>query len=88
MVVLSKSDYNQKIAALLGAHTYRRLDGCLLDCSVLAAFIIRAMVLVVLMMEAAGTSETLVNFCQTTRHYNPEDSHLRTHCHENLQSYL
>jgi hypothetical protein len=28
------------------------------------------------MMEAAGTSETLVNFYQTTRLYNPEDSHL------------
>jgi hypothetical protein len=28
------------------------------------------------MMEAARTSETLVNFYQTTRHYNPEDSHL------------
>jgi hypothetical protein len=27
-----------------------------------------------LMMEAAKTSETLVNFYQTTRHYNPEDS--------------
>jgi hypothetical protein len=29
-----------------------------------------------LMMEAASTSETLVNFCQTTRRNNPEDSHL------------
>jgi hypothetical protein len=29
----------------------------------------------VLMMEAAGTSETLVNFYQTTRRYSPEDSH-------------
>jgi hypothetical protein len=31
-----------------------------------------------LMMEAAGTSETLVNFYQTTRRYNPEDSHLQS----------
>jgi hypothetical protein len=38
---------------------------------VLAASIIR------LMMEAARTSETLVNFYQTTRRYNPEDSHLQ-----------
>jgi hypothetical protein len=30
-----------------------------------------------LMMEAARTSETLVNFYQTTRRYSPEDSHLR-----------
>jgi hypothetical protein len=29
-----------------------------------------------LMMKAAGTSETLVNFYHTTRRYNPEDSHL------------
>jgi hypothetical protein len=27
------------------------------------------------MMEAARSSETLVNFHQTTRRYNPEDSH-------------
>jgi hypothetical protein len=38
---------------------------------VLAASIIRAM------MEAASTSETLVNLYQATRRYNPEDSHLR-----------
>jgi hypothetical protein len=30
---------------------------------------------IALMMEAARTSETLVNFYQTTRRYNPEDSH-------------
>jgi hypothetical protein len=41
-----------------------------------------------LMMEAARTSETLVNFYQTTQRYNPEDSHLCTHRHENLKSYL
>jgi hypothetical protein len=33
---------------------------------------------IALMMEAARTSETLVNFYQTTRRYNPEDSNLRT----------
>jgi hypothetical protein len=39
-------------------------------------------------MEAARTSETLVNFYQTTRRYNPEDSHLRSHRRENLKSYI
>jgi hypothetical protein len=29
----------------------------------------------------------LVNFYQTTRRYNPEDSHLRTNRRENLKSY-
>jgi hypothetical protein len=43
--------------------------------------------LITLMMEAARTSEKLVNFSQTTRCYNPEDSHLRTHHRENLKSY-
>jgi hypothetical protein len=42
--------------------------------------------LIALMMEAARTYETLVNFYQTTRRYNPEDSHLRTHRRENLKS--
>jgi hypothetical protein len=39
-------------------------------------------------MEAARTSETLVNFYQTTRRCNPEDSHLHTHRRENLKSYV
>jgi hypothetical protein len=44
--------------------------------------------LIALMMEAARTSEMLGNFYQTTRRYNPEDSNLRTHRRENLNSYL
>jgi hypothetical protein len=32
---------------------------------------------IAMMMEAAWTTETVVNFYQTTRRYNPEDSHLR-----------
>jgi hypothetical protein len=40
------------------------------------------------MMQAARTSETLVNFYQTTQCYNPEDSHLCTHRRENLKSYV
>jgi hypothetical protein len=42
--------------------------------------------MIVLMMEAAKSSETLVHLYQTTRRYNPEDSHLRTHRRENLKS--
>jgi hypothetical protein len=30
--------------------------------------------IITLMMKAVSTSETLVNFYQTTRYYNPEDS--------------
>jgi cobalamin synthase len=47
-----------------------------------------ASMIIALMMEAARTSEMLVNFYHTTRRYNPEDSHLRTHHRENLKSYL
>jgi hypothetical protein len=43
---------------------------------------------VALMMEAARTSETSVNFYQTTRRYNPEDSHRHTRRRENLKSIL
>jgi hypothetical protein len=38
--------------------------------------LVEAFRFITLMMEAARTSETLVNFYQTTRHYDPEDSHL------------
>jgi hypothetical protein len=51
------------------------LDGSLLGCSA---------VTIALMMEAARTFETLVNFYQTTQRYNPEDSHLLPHRRENL----
>jgi hypothetical protein len=45
----------------------------------IAAFGDSKPLLIALMMEAARTSETLVNFYQTTRLYNPEESnfHLR-----------
>jgi hypothetical protein len=46
------------------------------------------MAIIALMMEAARTSETLVQLYQTTRCYNPEDSHLHTHRRENLKSYF
>jgi hypothetical protein len=45
-------------------------------------------VLIALMRDAARSSEPLVNFYQTTRRYNPEDSHLRANRRENLKSYL
>jgi hypothetical protein len=58
-------------------------------CNLVAVYpgsIIRAMT--TLMMEAASTSETSVNFYQTIRRYNPVDSYLYTRCRENLNSYL
>jgi hypothetical protein len=38
-----------------------------------------------LMMEAASTSETPVNFYQTAWRNNPEDSHFHTRRRENLK---
>jgi hypothetical protein len=43
---------------------------------------------IALMMEAANTSEMLVNVYQTTLSDNPEDSHLRTRRRANLKSYV
>jgi hypothetical protein len=39
------------------------------------------------MIEAQSTSETSVNFYQTTRRNNSEDSHLHTRRRENLKSH-
>jgi hypothetical protein len=56
---------------------YRRFkDACCLYNQGLTAF----------MIEAASTSETLVNY-QTTQRKNPEDSHLHARRHENLKSH-
>jgi hypothetical protein len=40
------------------------------------------------MMDAASTSETSVNFYQTTWRNNLEDSHLHTRRRENLKSHM
>jgi hypothetical protein len=52
---------------------------------VLAASIITVMI--ALMVEAENTSETSVNFYQTTRRNNPEDSHIHVRRRENLKSH-
>jgi hypothetical protein len=44
-------------------------DGCLMGCC--------GRLHIALVLEAARTSETSVNFYQTTRRNKPEDSHLR-----------
>jgi hypothetical protein len=44
------------------------------------------MAIIALMMEAVQTSETLVNLFQSTRRYNPEDSHHHCHRREDLKS--
>jgi hypothetical protein len=44
--------------------------------------------LIALMTEVASTFETSVNFYQTTRRNNPEDSHTDTRRLENLKSHL
>jgi hypothetical protein len=54
---------------------------------VLTASTIKA-IIIAQMMDAASTSETSVNFYQTTRRNIPEDSHLHTRCRENLKSHL
>jgi hypothetical protein len=71
-----------------GSHCGQYEDGCLLGCSAVKSgrsisTFQRSLLplssgrsgLIALMMETANTSETLVYFYQTTRRYNPEDSH-------------
>jgi hypothetical protein len=48
---------------------------------------LRRVVLIALMIETAITSETTVNFYQTTQRNISEDGHLRTRRRENLKSY-
>jgi hypothetical protein len=38
-------------------------------------------------MEAVRSSETSVKLYQSTRRYNPEDSHIHSHSRENLKPY-
>jgi hypothetical protein len=54
-------------------------DDCLLGCCAIITAI-------TLIMEAASTSETSVNFYQTVWRNIPEDSHLHTYSRENLKS--
>jgi hypothetical protein len=43
---------------------------------------------IAVMMEAASSSETSINFYQTTRRNNPEDSHLYTRRRGKLKSQV
>jgi hypothetical protein len=43
--------------------------------------------IIAVMKKAASTSETSVNFYQTTRRNNPEDSHLHSRRRKNLKSH-
>jgi hypothetical protein len=71
-----------------GSHGSKCEDGCLLGCCVvqpgrslptLEMFLLSLSSGVIpLLMKAANTTETSVNFYQTTRHNNPIDSHLHT----------
>jgi hypothetical protein len=44
--------------------------------------------IIALMMEAVCNREMSVYCNETTRHYNPVDSKLHTHCRENLKSHM
>jgi hypothetical protein len=52
-------------------------DSEVLPASIIKAVIALMMVLIILMREAASTSESSINFYQTTWHNNRENSHLQ-----------
>jgi hypothetical protein len=76
-----KSTWIKIKSRIWGSHSGEDFDAGLLD-------FVSSYQHFTLMIEVASTSETSVNFYQTTRHYDPEDSHLHTCHHENLTSYL
>jgi hypothetical protein len=53
------------------------INNNLVEFEVLTTVSTKMAVFIALMMEAARTSEMLVNFYQTTWRYNPGDSHLQ-----------
>jgi hypothetical protein len=77
---------------MLQAEQGRRLEAWKLlpcpVCSYISTHIFTRGLLNVLMMEAVCTSETSVNFYETTWCNIAEDSHLNSRSHENLKSYL
>jgi hypothetical protein len=60
-------------------------DGCLLGCSAISLVEVYQRFRGPSCLHHQGDSS---HFYQTTRRYNPEDSHLRTHRLENLKSYV
>jgi hypothetical protein len=60
-----KSGKNERLSDLNVSHKLCR------------TYLLAASIIIALMMEAANTSETSVNFYQTTRRYNQKDSHLQ-----------
>jgi hypothetical protein len=64
-----------------GSHGGECEDGRLLGCSAVQS-------LIALFLEAVQTSETLVNLFQSTRRYNPEDSHLLGICLDQKHMYV
>jgi hypothetical protein len=47
-----------------------------------------ASIIIAMMIEAASTSEMLLNLYQTTRRNVPQDDHLHTRRRENLNSHI
>jgi hypothetical protein len=68
-------------------YKYWNLTVCdVAPCSLVEIY--RSFRLIALMMEAVSTSETSVNFYQTTGRNAPEDSHLHIRRRENLKSQV
>jgi hypothetical protein len=79
--------FSSKSAAYTRANTvFMYEDDCLLACCAVSSG--RSLPTFRKCVEAASTSETSVNFYQSTRRNIPEDSHLHTCRRENLKSHL
>jgi hypothetical protein len=76
-----------KFSQISGSHGGKYEDGCLVSCSAMLTcrslptfrmyLLLPSSILTGLVMETASTSRTQVNFYQSTRRNNPDDSHLQ-----------
>jgi hypothetical protein len=78
------------LCSLIETDQHFKDDYCLYLIVVIVVVVVMVMVMMMIMMEveeeAVSAFETFVNFCETTWHNIPEDSHLHTLFCENLKS--
>jgi hypothetical protein len=87
LVILPQSSPSDTQATSSFMRTHLNIIWCLLEVAVFWVVVADSSIQA-MMLEAASTSETWVNLWQTSRCYNPDDSHFYTRCLENLEFHI